>query len=53
METVPIFANYLVFDELQVSNRKDLISFCYKQVEEGKAEAEDNVSQSSRIGHIS
>mgnify|MGYP003665135022 FL=1 len=46
METVPIFANYLVFDELQVSNRKDLISFCYKQVEEGKAEAEDNVSQS-------
>ena len=46
MDIVPLFANYLAFDQLNLSNRRDLTNFCRKQVEIDKLKINDNVSQS-------
>jgi|TARA_B100001093_G_scaffold140117_1_gene132721 uncharacterized protein (TIGR02466 family) len=46
MDIVPLFANYLAFDQLNLSNRRDLSNFCRKQVEIDKLKINDNVSQS-------
>ena len=46
MDIVPLFANYLAFDQLNLSNRRDLANFCRKQVEIDKLKINDNVSQS-------
>jgi len=36
MQTLPIFCNYITFDEVILTNKKDLLEFCYKKAEEGK-----------------
>jgi uncharacterized protein (TIGR02466 family) len=46
MDIVPLFANYLAFDQLNLSNRRDLAKFCREQVEIDKLKINDNVSQS-------
>jgi uncharacterized protein (TIGR02466 family) len=46
MDIVPLFANYLAFDQLNLSNRRDLANFCREQVEIDKLKINDNVSQS-------
>ena len=41
MDIVPLFANYLAFDQLNLSNRRDLANFCRKQVEIDKLKIND------------
>ena len=47
MQTLPIFSNYIVFDELFLPNKQNFLEFCNKKVEEGKKT--DGLAQSHFI----
>jgi uncharacterized protein (TIGR02466 family) len=46
MDIVPLFANYLAFDHLNLKNRRNLAKFCHDKVAKDLLEQKDGVSQS-------